>query len=711
MNLHGHNVRKIQKLELSLIGAVLVFLLQGCTQSYVEQKPEKAPLASTNWSAVGANDAEMRFSELNQISTQTIDGLGLAWSLDLPDENNLEATPLAVDGVILFPGGMGVVYAVDVVSGEILWTYDPQAGERIPSSRNMGLPVNRGLAYSAGQVFVATRDGRMISINSKTGQKVWSSQFLIEGDTASSTGAPRVCGPNVIIGNSGAESLARGYVTALDKKTGAFRWRFFTVPGNPATDDDETTQMVSSTWSGEWWRYGGGGTAWNALTCDEELGQFLIGTGNGAPYALEMRSKGIQDNLFLSSIVSVDLTTGRYKWHYQFNPGEQWDWKATMDMITTKMTIDGKPRKVVLQAPSNGFFYVIDRQNGKLISADKYAKVNWADHIDLETGRPVELPGIRYQKESFTIYPGMLGSHNWQAMSYNPDNGLSYIPYIQMGTTFSRSEDEQERVRNPVKKGFMAVGVFASPAVDFNDPIDGRGSLIAWNVSEEKIQWRVDHPSLWNGGTMVSRGGLVFQGLEDGTFNAYNADSGDKLWSFDTKLGIMAAPVTFSHLGRQYVSILVGYGGSGGWGPEHVRKAAWRYGAQPRRLLTFSLDGDAQLPETPSKIGLDDVAPIKVEGLKLHQTQLNRGEILYEYSCGYCHGVGGTGLGSAPDLRSSGIAASKEALTLLMKDGLLSSKGMPKFANFSDDEIDAVYQYIRYNAGQEDLSDKKGRGH
>ncbi len=623
----------------------------------------------------------------------------MAWSLDLPGENALEATPLAVDGVIYFPGSFGAVYAVDAVAGKELWKYDPQANEASPRGARKIFGANRGVAYWDGKVYVATKDGRMVALDAKTGKPVWTSHFLIKGDLSTSSGAPRIFDGKVIIGNSGAEFGARGYVTTLDARTGKFLWRFFTVPGNPAVDTDETTKIAAKTWSGEWWKYGGGGTPWNAITYDAEFNQVLIGTGNGGPWNPRFRCEGkdgkLKDNLFLASVVALDAKTGKYKWHYQYNPCEAWDYKATMDIVLADLNIDGKPRKVMMQAPSNGFFYVIDRANGKLVSAEKIGKVNWADRIDLKTGRPVERPGIRYQDAPTTIYPSAFGAHNWQPMSYNPDTGLVYIPYIQTGMKISSSATAQADVSPDPKKVLLRLGANFEIVSDPKDPLDGKGSLLAWDPVAKKIKWRVDYPFFWNGGTMTTAGNLVFQGTSTGKLYAHDAATGKQLWSFDAKLGIIAPPITYEVKGKQYVSILVGYGASAD-GAINGMNWGWKYGLQPRRLLTFVLDGKAQLPKTPppdfSVNALDNPT------LVLDPHKVERGMVLYHKVCSACHGSLVMSAGEAPDLRESGVAVDRKAFGQLLREAPLLEFGMARFDDLSDAEVNQLYQYIRWEA-------------
>lgn len=656
-----------------------------------------------DWTSPAYDAAETRYVEVEEINRETVSRLALAWSLDLPGENDLQAAPLEVDGVLYFTGGTGKVYAVSVETGEMLWNFDPRFEENMGEGRSILLPVNRGLAYGNGAVYVATFDGRMTAIDALSGEERWSSQFLLPADGSTSTGAPRVCGSKVIIGNSGAEIGARGYATALEQETGDVAWRFFAVPGNPAIDDDETTRTVSDTWSGEWWSYGGGGTPWNAMTCDEDLGQFLIGTGNAWPYSLAPRSNGVQENLYLNSLVAVDLESGAYRWHYQYNRGEQWDWKATMDITLDEMEVDGEVHQVALQAPSNGFFYVIDRTNGRVLMAEAYAKQNWAEGIDLETGLPIERPGIHYGSTPVTMYPGVLGAHNFQAMAVDTDQQLAFIPYIQLGTTLATPAASQGAYGLPDSGPETApvedlLNFTLDLHIDPADPLDGKGSLIAWDIAREEIAWRVDHPSLWNGGVVATSGGLVFQGNETGHLVAYDSTTGEELWSFDAKHGIMAPPVTYTHNGRQYVSILAGYGGSGGYGGGSLREAAWKWGEQPRRLLTFVLDGTGELPPTPPKTSLDSSPPVVVPDFVPDPQKVATGEFTYAVNCSGCHEAGGMGTGAAPDLRASMIAANEQALRSVVLEGALLARGMPRYDNLTAGDVEDIYHYLRSSA-------------
>ncbi|KRB82332.1 hypothetical protein ASE00_09650 [Sphingomonas sp. Root710] len=653
--------------------------------------------ATLNWLAPADDASEQRFVPLDQINATNVSQLGLAWSLDLPEERTaLAGSPLAVDGRLYFSGAMGIVYAVDAVSGRLLWQYDPQTNAGAPREARLVYSNNRGVAWWKGKIYVALKDGRMVAIDAKSGKPVWISRFLREGDRSTSSGAPRIFNGKVIIGNSGAEYGARGYVTTLDAETGKILWRFFTVPGNPAVDSDETTRMAAASWSGEWWKWGGGGTPWNGITYDEALDQIYVGVGNGGPWDWKARGKKGQDNLFLSSVVALDATTGKYKWHYQYNPQEAWDWKATSSIILADLDIGGQKHKVLMQAPSNGFFYVIDRTSGKLLSAEKYGKANWADKIDLATGRPIEKPDIRYENGPVVIYPGVSGVHNWQASSYNPRTGLVYLPTMQTGMRYSSTTPEQNAASgSPARLGGWT-GVNVEPYVDPKDPRDNKGSLVAWDPVLQKQRWKADYSSLWNGGTVTTAGNLVFQGTQDGLLRAFDASTGRQLWSFKAGLGILAAPTSYSFRGKQYVSVLVGYGGAGGTGGPPMQYG-WKYGLQPRRLLTFVLGGKARLPATAppdfSTHALDDPK------IAIDAQQAGKGGFLFAITgCGTCHGPGAQSTGGAPDLRESQIAFDRQFLGTFLRSGAAVTYNMPKFDDLTEDQIDALYAYIRSEA-------------
>jgi quinohemoprotein ethanol dehydrogenase len=640
--------------------------------------------ATANWSTHDGDQNQNGFSKLDSVNANTIKRLGLAWSLDLDGEHMLEATPLAVDGVLYFTGSHAVVYAVDAASGKMLWKHDPEDWKHNPNKLRITLAANRGAAYADGRIFVGSLDGRLIALDAKSGNLLWSVETVARDSVHTSTGAPLAFNGKVLIGNGGADYGGRGYVTAYDAVTGRQVWRFYTAPGSPEENKgDPAMERAAATWSGEYWKTGTGGTVWNGMTFDPELNRVYIGTGNAGPYDPTVRSPGNGDNLYLASIVALDADTGKYVWHYQVNPREAWDFKATANIIAATIAVDGKSRKVLMQAPTNGFFYVLDRETGKLLSAEKTGKVTWAKSIDLATGRPVEEPNIRYETGETVMWPTSLGTHNWQDMSFNPQTGLVYIPYMQLGS----------RLTN--RGGQSSSSSFAQLSMGFvkADADDGKGKLLAWDPSTQKARWKVSLDTFWNGGTLTTAGNLVFQGAADGYFSAYNATTGERLWRFNAGLGIIAAPITYTAGGKQYVSVLVGYGGAG-WG--EVINVGWKFGAQPRRILTFSLDGKAVLPPTApadmSVKALDDPA------LNLNEADVKAGAFLFLANCAGCHGPGLKGSGTAPDLRESQIALHAGSLWPVVHDGLLLSRGMPKFDLLTRQQVDQIHTYIRAGA-------------
>ena len=660
-----------------------------------------AAASSGDWPRSGLHWTEDRNSPLKQINDSNVGSLGLIWSLDLPERSALEASPLEVAGILYVVGGHGVVYAVDALSGHMLWRHDPRANQADPRGARRMYAANRGLAYWNGKVYSCTKDGRMIALDAKSGKEVWSTVFLPPNTNSTSTGGPRALDGKIVIGTSGSEFGGRGSVTAVDAETGKVAWRFFTVPGDPSKGfEDETQAMAAKTWSGEWWKYGGGGNPWNAITYDEQLGRVYIGTGNPGPWLDKVRSQDRRDNLFTASIVALDAKTGKYVWHYQTTPDDVWDFDAIADIVLTDLKIDGHDRKVLLQANKNGFFYTIDRVTGKLISAEKYSRVNWAEKIDLTNGRPVEVPGSRYSKDRIEIYPGLYGAHDWQAMSYNSRTGLAYIPAIRMGSTFIPSAAAEDTLRATWGRMMSNQGVDAFPMADESEGSKKRGSLVAWDPLRQKQAWRVDFPSEFNGGTLTTDGNLVFQGLSNGEFNAFAADSGKKLWSFDAKLGIMAAAMTYMVKGKQYVSLTVGYGAGGGEG-QALGNMGWKYGLQPRRLLTFALGSSARLPETvPPQY---QVVPLDDPALTLDASRVKAGSLLYDQVCSGCHGATAVANGGAPDVRASALALDRTVLKTLLQKAPLLGQGMPQFDDFTDAEIDSLFEYIRSRA-RESLS-------
>ncbi|MDB5986319.1 MAG: PQQ-dependent dehydrogenase, methanol/ethanol family [Nevskia sp.] len=671
-----------------LAAGMALAVLSGAQAAEIDNAALSNEADGGNWAAFGRTFSEQRFSPLDQINTQTVPKLGLAWTLDLPDVWNVSTAPVEVDGVIYFAAGFSVIHAVDAVSGKLLWKYDPKV-----SAEKMRMAWgSRGLAFWKGKVYAGVQDGRLFAVDAKTGQLVWETLTTEPGDNRYITGAPRVFNGKIIIGHGGADfGHVRGYVTVYDAETGKQIWRWFAVPGDPSKGfEDKSQEAAAKTWKGEWWKYGGGGTVWNAMTYDPELNRIYLGTGNGGPWNQKLRSPGGGDNLYLCSVVALDADTGAYLWHYQTSPGESWDFNSTMDMVLATLAIDGKPRRVILHAPKNGFFYVIDRDTGKLISAEKFGKVTWAERVDMSTGRPVELPGVRYEDGEALIWPGSGGAHNWQPMAFSPDTGLVYIPAHELAGYYN-DHGFDAKTYDMDRDGPLGI----RPFFDDVPKSAGSSSLLAWDPIHQKAVWTQVTPGATNGGVIATHGGLVFQGQSDGKFVAHDATTGAVLWSTDLGVGTQAPPITYSIGGKQYVSILAGWAGGqmllGSLSAQH----GWIGRDHPRRLLTYVLDGQASLPPSPpptQTVVTDDPT------FKVDPALVERGKIVYGAHCVICHGIAAVAGGFAPDLRASQVPLTAEGFNAIVRGGALQSRGMPPFAEFSDQDLDAIRHYIRERA-------------
>ena len=659
---------------------------------------DDAALADTtqgaDWLAFGRTYNEQRFSPLTRIDTSNVDSLKVDWFLDLPDDRGLVSTPLVADGVLYFVGSLNKVRAVDAATGTGIWTYDPRVGEQAARRMRVGWDHSRGIALWKDKIILATWDGRLIAVDRKTGGELWSTMTVDPDQAYYITGAPKVFKNKVLIGNGGTEhGAARGYVTAYDVDTGKQAWRFYLVPGNPADGfENDAMEMAAKTWTGEWWKFGGGGNAWHGFTYDAELDQLYIGTGNGSPWNRKVRSPGGGDNLFLSSIVALEPDSGRYLWHYQNTPGETWDFNANMDIVLADLPIGGRTVKALMQAPKNGFFYVIDRTNGELISADPFTEVTWASKVDLQTGRPVEAPGARYENGVDEISPGPIGAHSWHAMSYNPRTGLAYFPAIHLKWAFADTGIDLRRWRSPNWQISFGVAVAVTGVRSDGVP----GSLQAWDPVQRKLAWEVPLPGGWNPGTLTTAGNLVFQGREDGSLVAYHARTGAELWRTGLGLGISAPPITYAVNGRQYIALLVGWGGAmagvGGAGPAAL---GWSYGAQPRRLVAFSLEGTALMPPLPPP---EIPVPLAAPEFGVQADLAAEGAGQFEGACSFCHGTGVISGGMAPDLRASGVVLSETGFADVVRGGARTSKGMPAWPDLTDADLLALRHYIRQRA-------------
>lgn len=645
---------------------------------------------SKDWPTYGLDYAETRFSKLNQITAENVKDIGLMWTYNLESIRGVEATPLVVDGIMYVSAPWSVVHAVDTRTGKRLWTFDPGV-DREKGYRGCCDVVNRGVALYKGKVFVGAYDGRLVALDAATGTKVWEKDTVIDRKMSYTiTGAPRVFNGKVVIGNGGAEYGVRGYVTAYDAETGNQAWRWFTVPGDPAKPfEDDSMAAAAKTWdpAGKYWVNGGGGSAWDTITFDPDLNMVYIGTGNGSPWNRNLRSPGGGDNLYLGSIVALNADTGKYLWHYQETPGDNWDYTSTQPMILADLTIDGAQRKVVLHAPKNGFFFVIDRTNGKFISAKNFVDVNWATGYDA-SGRPIEVPEARSPDKSFDSIPGPFGAHNWHPMSFNPQTGLVYLP--AQGVPLNLTGEKALVQNAPAENKFGGttgwnVGFSLNAAPPKNLPF---GRLIAWDPVKQKEAWRAEYIAPWNGGTLTTAGNLVFQGTADGRFIAYNAKTGEKLWETPVGTGVVAAPATYVVDGVQYVSVAVGWGGVFGITQRATDREA------PGTVYTFAIGGKAPLPAfTKYQIGN------LLTGVKYDPAHVPEGTSIYVNACATCHGVPGVDKGgNVPNL---GYVPTETITNLkdIVFNGPFKDKGMPDFTGkLTEADVVKIQAFIQGTA-------------
>ena len=656
------------------------------------------------WLTHGGTYLEQRFSALDAINEGNVARLGLAWFFDFDTDRGQESTPLMVDGVIYVTSAWSKVFALDAATGRELWRFDPE----VPGEAGFNAccdVVNRGVAFYEGKVLVGTIDGRLIALDAANGEPLWSVATTDPSRPYSITGAPRAAKGKVFIGNGGAEYGVRGYVSAYHATTGELAWRFYTVPGDPdgppddAASDAILKSQAAATWHGRaFLDYGGGGgTVWDAIVYDPELDQLYVGTGNGSPWNRVHRSEGRGDNLFLSSILALDPDTGAYLWHYQETPGETWDYTATQQITLATFDIGGQPTPVMLHAPKNGFFYVIERRTGRLLSAEKFVPANWAERIDLATGRPLETPGARFETEPFPATVGGAGAHNWQPMSFSPLTGLVYIPAQQVPMLYAKDE---QFVYRPDEWNF---------GVRFNDtPLptepeareaikaSQQGRLLAWDPVAQAEAWRVEHDAPWNGGTLATAGNLVFQGLTDHSFNAYRASDGEALWTYRLQNAIITAPIAYAVGGEQFIAVTAGNGG----GLPLTSAALDGPKLTPNgRLLAFKLGGAAQLPPFAAEAR----APVTLEraGLTPTSAELEDGFALFARNCSPCHGVEALSAGVLPDLRTSPALADAALWRSIVLDGVMAPKGMVGLAGKLDaDQAEILRGYLANEAGR-----------
>jgi quinohemoprotein ethanol dehydrogenase len=645
---------------------------------------------TANWLTHGRTYAEQRFSPLRQIDEKNIGRLGLVWSRELNTTRGLEATPLVVDGIIYTSGSWSVVYAIDARSGEVLWMYDPS----VPRTRARLMccdVVNRGVALYKGRIYVGTLDGRLVAIDARTGARVWETLTVDQSKPYSITGAPRIVNGMVLIGNGGAELGVRGYVSAYDAERGTMVWRTYTVPGNPALGfESDAMRAAAATWQGRWWEGGGGGTAWDAIVYDPHLGLVYVGTGNGSPWYRDLRSPGGGDNLYLSSIIALRAADGTQVWHYQTTPGDNWDYTATQPLMLADLDIGGRRRKVIMQAPKNGFFYLLDRETGAFISAKNFANITWATGVDSSTGRPVESPSAYAGLNPVFVSPDPSGAHGWHPMAFNPQTGLVYLP-VRDGTVFVHAPDSTWRPHTDRRNEGMDRS-YAGPLLSLRQtaPLP-TGRLVAWDPIQQKARWRVDHPVLMSGGVLTTAGNLVFQGRSDGMLLAYRATDGTKLWEFDAGTGIIAPPVTYMVDSTQYVTLMVGWGGDMGLiNPPILGPRKPGFG----RVLTFALGATAKV-NAPA-FGHSSPPPVPAISTASRAT-IDEGKKLYDTFCFSCHGVNAVAA-ALPDLRYASAEVHRDFEQIVLKGTRLGG-GMPAWGDvLSPAQARAIQAYVIHRA-------------
>jgi quinohemoprotein ethanol dehydrogenase len=704
-----HSVWRLSGIRLVLATLVIIFGDACATASTITAtSPSPVAADADQWEAPGRDANGTYFSPLQAINAGNVAKLGLAWEYRMHTTRGLEGTPLVVDGVMYATGPFGRVYALDAASGRELWTYDPQVDGQWGRFACCDA-VNRGVVALRGRIYVGALDGWLHAIDARTGRMVWKVDTLVSRTQRrpyTITGTPLIAGNLVVIGNGGGEFAgARGYVSAYDASSGKLQWRFFTVPQNPAEGPQDQPHLTAAiaTWDpGHPWNSGSGGNVWDGMAYDSTLNLVYIGTANPGPYNSHLGGRKGGDELYANSIIAIKADNGAMAWYYQTVNGDRWDYDSTQKLVLADLEIAGTRHKVVMQASKNGFYYVIDRASGELLSAHNFAYVSWTQGIDSKTGRPILDPSSNYDGGPALVYPSEFGAHTWQPMAFDAKRGITFIPVIEAGNVMVESSDR--------RAGYVD-GQFTTPAFlpESYDPagmsslygslpsmaqlargiktkIESRGFLRAWSVTEHRTLWETQTATGWDGGVLATAGGLVFQGDVTGHLNAYSASTGQRLASVALGTSIMAAPMTYSINGVQYVAVLAGYGGGELAIPFDPVTAAYKYGNEGRLIVLKVGGSEPTMPPPYSEVPFPQLPPRPIGG-----RQIAAGEVLYNRYCSRCHVFG---RGVLPDLRRLD-PATHQIFDLIVRGGVYASKGMGRFDDvLSEADVQAIHDYL-----------------
>ncbi len=685
----------MNKPGISILAAATILaaaMLAGCSDSETAAVDTAAPAqdaaapaatasattSTSEWASYGRDYSEQRYSPLAQITPDNVSQLSLAWYGDLAEKGGgYETTPLMVDGVVYVSAPWSKVYAFDAKTGQSLWKYDPMVPGQWAVNLCCGI-VNRGVAHWNGKIIWGTLDGRLVAVDAKTGEKKWDVQATDPTKQLSITGAPRIADGRIFIGEAGSEFHQRGYLAAYDAENGSELWRWWSVPGDPALGYEQPElEMAAKTWNGPFWEKGGGGTPWDGILYDPQTDLVIFGTGNGAPWPAEVRSPGGGDNLFTASIVAVEAKTGKYRWHYQATPQDSWDFDNTQGFATADLVINGETKHVVMQAPKNGVFYVVEVGTGKVISADLFVpSANWMTGFD-DNWRPILNPDANYGAfgdRGFHVVPSAGGAHSWHPMAFSPDTGYMYIPTNY--SSFPLVAEAGAKMGNQL----LSINVGKRPQMD-PPQLEGGGSyILAWDPVARKPVWE-QRMGGSRAGLLTTGGNLLFQGTAQNTFSAFRADTGEQVWTTQTQANVVGGAASYEVDGEQYVAVVAGQGGGRGgyWAPNYAR------------LLVYKVGGTAVLPE-PVSYTPPALNPPAVFG---DDALLAKGEQHYNEHCGSCHGNSGRVSSLFPDLKVAAALNSAELFKAIVVDGILQNNGMVSFASvLTPDDAESIRAYV-----------------